>query len=143
MTVEKCPECGQEQNDVVQSCANCGFMFENNQQTTNKIKHKIYAGIIISIFLIIIAVLLVTTKKFVYCINNISYYSKQYEETRMQSDGFLGGTYASLALQWKEMRDMAVMYVVSHSMGMVVLISGGCVGLYCGLKKLKVLGRNQ
>lgn len=137
MALIKCPECGKEISDTVKYCPNCGVEITIQNSITGKSKTKNYIVIAVSIVLIIIAISLVASSEFKYYLDNIDYYTEQYENTKSHSSGFLGSSYASLASKWKDMRDEAITYVVLHSIGAIALSISGVVGLYCGLKKLK------
>lgn len=93
----KCPECGKEISDTVKYCPNCGVEIKKQNLTTDKAKIKNYIVIAVSIFLIIIAISLVASSEFKYYLDNIDYYTEQYENAKSHSSGFLGSSYASLA----------------------------------------------
>lgn len=143
MALIKCSECGKEISDTVKYCPNCGVEIKKQNSITDKAKIKNYIVIAVSIVLIIIAISLVTSSEFKYYLDNIDYYTEQYENARSHSSGFLGGSYASLASKWKDMRDEAIMYVALHSIGAIALSIGGGVGLYRGLKKIKNAGEKS
>ena len=137
MALFKCSNCGKEISDTVKFCPNCGTEIKKTSPLSSNSKTKNYILIGISIILIIVAISLVTTNEFKYYLDNIDYYTEQYENAKSHSSGFLGSIYSSLASQWKEMREEAVMYVALHSIGAIVLGLGGTIGLYKGIRKLK------
>lgn len=100
-------------------------------------RNKSIVVIIVCIVLIICAISLLTTNKFQHYVENISYYTEQYEETKSHSSGFLGSSYASLASKWNSLRTEAIIYVVLHGVGAVACSLAGGIGLYKGLKKIK------
>ena len=139
----KCPECGKEISGTVKYCPNCVVKIKKQNSITDKAKTKNYIVLAVSIILIIIAISLVVSSEFKYYLDNIDYYTEQYENAKSHSSGFLGGSYASLASKWKDMRDEAIMYVALHSIGAIALSIGGGVGLYRGLKKIKNAGEKS
>ena len=143
MALIKCPECGREISDTVKCCPNCGVEIKKQNSITDKSKAKNYILIAVSIILLIIAISLVASSEFKYNLDNIDYYTEQYENAKSHSSGFLGSGYASLASKWKDMRDEAIMYVALHSIGAIALSIGGGIGLYRGLKKIKSAGETS
>ena len=137
MALLKCSNCGKEISDTVKFCPNCGTKIEKSSPLSNNVKAKNYILIGISIILIIVAISLVATNEFKYYLDNIDYYTEQYENAKSHSSVFLSGSYSSLASKWKEMQDEAVMYVSLHSIGAIVFGISGAIGLYKGLKKSK------
>ena len=139
-----CAGCGNEVVGEDTICPHCGFQENAKSRLVGIDKKKIMIGIAISLAMLIAAIALLTTRKFEYYIENISYYTEQYEETKSHSSGFLGSSYASLASRWKDMRNEAITYIALHSVGAIALSIGGGVGLYRGIKRLKnVEGKNN
>lgn len=137
-----CIECGNELNADDKVCPNCGYE-ESYRPYLHKLDAKNIVKICVFIVMLIIAMSLVTTGKFQLFIENISYYHEQYLEAKSHSSGFLAGSYLSLASKWEELRNEAIFYVVTHSVGAFVLsVIGGC-GLYRNIKKLKNVGGNS
>ncbi|MBQ8850706.1 MAG: hypothetical protein IJ011_10550 [Clostridia bacterium] len=102
-------------------------------------KLKAYILIVISIVFIIIAIFLVTSNTFWYNLQNIDYYAAKYEYTQSMSSGYFGSSYRYIASQWKELYNEALTCVIGHVTGAIILLVGGSIGLYDGIKKLKKL----
>ena len=87
--------------------------------------------------LIIVAIYLITSNEFWYCVRNIDYYASQYEYTSSMSSGYFGGDYRFLASKWKNLYDDALITIVYHILGAVVLSVVGGIGIYKGIKNSK------
>jgi ribosomal protein L37E len=135
----RCPKCGQGLNSAAQFCTSCGFKLNAQPKTENIAKKNVYITIAIGTILIIVAISLVTSSKFIYYLENISYFADQYADNKSHSSGFLGSIYSSLASQWKELYNEAVTYVALHGVGAGILAICGSIGLLRGLKMLKRL----
>ena len=100
-------------------------------------KIKAYVLIGVSILLIILAVFLVTSNRFWYNVQNIDYYQSQYEYTESMSSGYFASDYRYLALQWKELYFTALIYIICHIVGAIILSVVGGIGLYKGIVNFK------
>lgn len=134
----RCEKCEKEILDGESVCPNCGAEVNSQSNAHKKIKIINYALIVLGTVLIVIAISLVASNTFSFYVNNIDYYTQQYESCRAQSgNGFFGSSYSYLASEWKELRDEAKTYIVSHIVGAIVLSIGGVAGIFIGLKNIR------
>ena len=144
-SINFCPNCGGEitkyltfkNNNIINFCPHCGGNINKSSMQPSTTHTRNYTLIAIGILFIVIAILLVTTNKFIYHVDHLDFYNKEYKNAKAHSSGYLGIHYSTLASRWKQLINEAIIYIISHIIGAIGFSIGGTICLYKGFKKLR------